>query len=59
MEFLEIEFAMRVAWRMKMEIDIMMVSATISALRCGRYKGVEDYGLLEDWEEKFKEESND
>lgn len=32
-------------------IDRMMTIATISALRAGRLMGVNDMGLLEDWEE--------
>lgn len=47
-----------------MQVDFLMAMATISALRAGRKLGVEDMGLLEDWEElvenrKLEEKSNE
>lgn len=34
-----------------MEVDILMAKITIATLKCAREFGVEDIGLLEDWEE--------
>lgn len=35
-----------------------MAHATVSTLRAGRKLGVEDMGLLEDWEDKLEETSS-
>ena len=40
---------------MVIEVDKLMIHATIAALRAGRGQGVNDMGLLEDWEEKLKD----
>jgi len=41
---------------MDIKVDRLMVHATIFALRAGRKLGVNDKGLLEDWEEKLEED---
>ena len=40
------------------EVERLMVHATISTLKLGRELGVNDMGLLEDWKEKLDAQDN-